>query len=75
MFMDDYEKMVDKIIQKKRRKAVKVLMVLNIIVTILGFYNLTRGDLFFDVLGFFMILSGLCGIFCNIESLKEKNNE
>lgn len=73
--MDDYEKIVDKVIQEKRRKAVKFLMILNVVVTILGFYNLTRGDWFFDVLGFFMILSGLCGIFCNVESLKEKNNE
>lgn len=73
--MDDYEKIVDKVIQEKRRKAVKFLMILNVVVTILGFYNLTRGDWFFDVLGFFMILSGLCGIFCNVESFKEKNNE
>lgn len=73
--MDDYEKIADNVIQKKRRTEAKLLMVLNVIVTILGFYNLTRGDWFFDILGGFMVVSGLCGIFCNIESLKEKNNE
>lgn len=73
--MDDYEKIVDKIIQKKKRKAVKVLMVLNVIVTILGFYNLTRGDLFFDVLGGIMVVSGLVGLGCNLKFLEEENND
>lgn len=73
--MDDYEKMVDKIIQKKRRKAVKVVMVLNVIVTILGFYNLTRGDWFFDVLGGIMVVSGLVGLGCNLKSLEEDEND
>lgn len=73
--MNDYEKIADNVIQKKRRKEAKVLMVLNVIVTILGFYNLTRGDWFFDILGGFMVVSGLVGLSCTLEFLKEKNND
>lgn len=66
---------VEKIIQKKRRKEAKVLMALNVIVTILGFYNLTRGDWFFDILGGFMVVSGLVGLGCNLKFLEEENND
>ena len=73
--MNDYEKIADNVIQKKRRKEAKVLMVLNVIVTILGFYNLTRGDWFLDILGDSMVVSGLVGLGCTLKFLEEENND